>query len=63
MLVLSRKEGERVLIGKNIVLTVLRISGGGVRIGLEAPEDIAIVRGGLSPLPEEGDSQPVREAA
>lgn len=44
MLVLSRKVGERVLLGDNIRITVVRVSGGGVRLGIEAPEDIAVVR-------------------
>jgi carbon storage regulator len=44
MLVLSRKVGERILIGDNIAVTVVRIGQGGVRIGIEAPEDYEVVR-------------------
>ena len=44
MLVLSRKVGERIWIGDNIAVTVVRITGGGVRLGIEAPEDLAVVR-------------------
>jgi carbon storage regulator len=44
MLVLSRKVGEKFWIGDNIAITVVRISGGGVRIGIEAPEDLSVVR-------------------
>ncbi|WP_425614975.1 carbon storage regulator CsrA [Anatilimnocola sp. NA78] len=44
MLVLSRKVGERLLIGDNIAITVVRIQGGGVRIGVEAPSHLAVVR-------------------
>lgn len=44
MLVLSRKVGERIWIGENIAVTVVRITGGGVRLGIEAPEDLAVVR-------------------
>jgi carbon storage regulator len=47
MLVLSRKEGEQLLIGDNIVLTVNRISGNRVAIGIDAPRDVRIVRGEL----------------
>jgi len=47
MLVLSRKQGEKLLIGDDIVLTVNRISGNRVAIGIEAPRDIRIVRGEL----------------
>lgn len=44
MLVLSRKVGERILLGDQIRITIVRVSGGGVRVGIEAPADIAIVR-------------------
>ena len=44
MLVLSRKVGERLWIGENISITVVKISGGGVRIGVEAPAELPVVR-------------------
>lgn len=44
MLVLSRKVGERILLGDDIRITVVRVSGGGVRLGIEAPSDVAVVR-------------------
>ena len=44
MLVLSRKVGERILIGPNIAVTVVRVTGGGVRLGIEAPPELAVVR-------------------
>lgn len=44
MLVLSRKVGERVLIGENISVTVVRVSGNMVRIGVEAPQEMPVVR-------------------
>lgn len=44
MLVLSRKVGERILLGDDIRITVVRVSGGGVRLGIEAPADVAVVR-------------------
>ncbi len=44
MLVLSRKAGERIWIGDDISVTVVRISGGGVRIGIEAPREMPVVR-------------------
>ena len=47
MLVLSRKQGEQLLIGDDIVLTVNRISGNRVAIGIDAPRDVRIVRGEL----------------
>ena len=44
MLVLSRKIGERILIGDQITVTVVRITGGGVRLGIEAPAEMAVIR-------------------
>ena len=44
MLVLSRKVGERILIGENISVTVVRVAQGIVRLGVEAPTDLPIVR-------------------
>jgi len=44
MLVLSRKPGEKILIGDKISITVVRIAPGIVRIGVEAPEDLPILR-------------------
>ncbi len=44
MLVLSRKVGERILIGDKISVTIVRISGGGVRLGIEAPPEMAVIR-------------------
>lgn len=44
LLVVSRKIGERILIGDKIAVTVVKIGNGGVRIGVEAPPELAIVR-------------------
>ena len=44
MLVLSRKVGERILIGEKIAVTVVKIGHGGVRIGIDAPTELAVVR-------------------
>lgn len=44
MLVLSRKVGERILIGDKISVTVVKVGHGGVRIGIEAPPELAVVR-------------------
>lgn len=48
MLVLSRKEGEKLVIGDNITLVVSRISGNRVTLGIEAPADVKIFRGELT---------------
>jgi carbon storage regulator len=44
MLVLSRKVGERIWIGDEISITVVRLTGGGVRIGIDAPDELPVVR-------------------
>mgnify|MGYP001170901852 CR=1 FL=1 len=44
MLVLSRKVGERILIGDQISVTVVRVAGGGVRLGIEAPDELPVIR-------------------
>lgn len=44
MLVLSRKKNESVMIGDDIVLTVVEIRGDKVRIGVEAPKNIPVHR-------------------
>jgi len=49
MLVLSRKEAERIRLGDSIVVTVVRIAGDKVRLGIEAPPDILVLRDELQP--------------
>ena len=44
MLVLTRKSGESIVIGDDVVITVLEIRGGQVRLGVEAPRDVVIHR-------------------
>lgn len=44
MLVLTRKVGERILIGEDVAITVVRVSQGTVRLGIEAPAATPIVR-------------------
>ena len=49
MLVLSRKESERIKLGESIVVTIIRIGREKVRIGIEAPSDIVVLREELDP--------------
>jgi carbon storage regulator len=44
MLVLSRKESEKIMLGDEVVLTIVRISGDRVRLGIEAPSGMLILR-------------------
>jgi carbon storage regulator CsrA len=48
MLVLSRKPGEKILIGRDITVTVLEAKGNRIRIGIDAPEQIPVVRSELN---------------
>ena len=60
MLVLSRKRNEQIEIGENISIRVVEVRGDKVRVGIDAPRDIQIVRselntqsaGGVGPAPE-----------
>ena len=49
MLVLSRKLGEKIYIGDNICITVVDIDRGKIRLGIEAPREVAIHREELLP--------------
>jgi carbon storage regulator len=44
MLVLSRKPGERIVINDRITVTVLEVQGNRIRLGIEAPREVPIVR-------------------
>lgn len=44
MLVLTRRPGESIVVGENIVVTVIEIKGGQVRIGIDAPRDVDVYR-------------------
>lgn len=48
MLILSRKEGDLIRIGDDILVRVLGIKGSVVRLGLEAPAEVPILRGELA---------------
>ena len=44
MLVLSRKPFQRIQIGESVFVTVLEIQGNRVRIGIDAPQDVMVLR-------------------
>lgn len=62
MLVLSRKPGEKILIGEDVTLTIVRIGPNTVRVGIEAPTALRIVREELVDL-DAGPPQSQRESA
>jgi carbon storage regulator len=51
MLVLSRKEHQRIRVGDSIVVTVVRVAGDKVRLGIEAPESVRVLRDELQEAP------------
>lgn len=50
MLILSRKMGEKIMIGDSIEVTVSRISGNRVTLGIAAPNHVHIVRAEIEPI-------------
>lgn len=54
MLVLTRKSGQKIVIGNGIVITVLAVQGQRIRIGIDAPPSISIRRSELSALDADG---------
>jgi carbon storage regulator len=61
VLVLTRKVGERVLIGDQISVTIVKIAHGGVRLGVDAPPEMAVVREELAVELERADQLRVEE--
>jgi carbon storage regulator len=55
VLVLSRKVGERILIGGDIAITIVKVAQGGVRIGIDAPSELAVVREELAEQLQQAD--------
>ena len=53
MLVLSRKADQHIVIADDIVVSVIRIAGNRVQIGIEAPESVRILRGELELFDDE----------
>ena len=60
MLVLSRREKQRIRLGDSIIVTVVRVTGDKVRLGIEAPADILVLRDELEPR---AAAQPVEASA
>lgn len=63
MLVLGRKPNEQLIIDGRIVVTVVRIAGGQVRLGIEASKEVAVRRGELASRPGPGESEATAASA
>jgi carbon storage regulator len=48
MLVLTRKQGEQIRIGADVVITVVRTKGKAVRLGIQAPSHVPVLRGEIA---------------
>lgn len=51
MLVLSRRESEEIKLGDSIVVTVVKVAGDRVRLGIQAPSNVVVLRGELERRP------------
>ena len=48
MLVLTRKADQKIIIGEEIEITIVRVRGNAVRLGINAPREVSVVRGELA---------------
>jgi len=63
MLVLSRKESQRIRLGDSIVITVVRLGGDKVRLGIEAPKEMLVLRDELETFSVGASSEACGELA
>ena len=61
MLVLSRKIGERIVIGESVTVTVLEVSGQRVRLGIVAPNDVPVHRCEVDPRVQHEPQPPIQQ--
>lgn len=59
MLVLTRKRGETIRIGKDVVVKVIQMGKGSVKIGIEAPAQVRVLRGELQEFPSQPAGMPI----
>ena len=61
MLILTRRVGESLMIGDNVTVTVLGVKGNQVRIGVNAPKDVAVHREEIFTRIHEGEPPPAED--
>jgi carbon storage regulator len=59
MLIITRRPGQRVMVGDDVIIAVVDVKGANVRIGIEAPKDVPIYREEV--LPERAADGPRTE--
>ena len=63
MLVLTRKAQQQIQIGEHVTLTIVRVKGQTVRIGIEAPKEVRVIRSELADAPQRSTIQPCRASS
>ena len=63
MLILTRKKNETIQIGDEIVITVIRVSGNKVRLGVSAPREMRVMRIELEAHDESESEQTIKDVA
>ena len=63
MLILTRRVGESLMVGDDITVTVLGVKGNQVRIGVNAPRDVAVHREEIYSRIQEGEDKPKKREA
>lgn len=58
MLVLSRKASQQITIGSSVTITVVAVQGGKVRLGVDAPRDVPVLRSELMTLSPRQETPP-----
>jgi carbon storage regulator len=62
MLILTRRIGESVVIGENVTVTILGVKGNQVRVGIDAPKDVAVHREEIfERLQQEQAEKPIKD--